>query len=303
MNRIGIFFATICLLVPALMVPAVADSVRVVVNDTQITDTQISLRSSFLKLEGRGKSNSDRLRLARIELVEEALKLQEAKRIGVNVTEKQVDDAFLNIARNLKMSADKLKQVLAANGVNAGTLRDRLRASIAWQGVSRTAVAPRVQISDAELDKKAAAELDDGLSYDYLLKEVIFVIPQGSKVSASRRTAQANNYRKKFTGCDTAVELSLGYTDVAVLDVGRRHATQMPEALANELSKLALGGITKPRVSQNGVSMLAICSKTAARDLTFVKNKLRNEQGQSKLQDEADAYLERLKARAAISTR
>jgi peptidyl-prolyl cis-trans isomerase SurA len=178
-----------------------------------------------------------------------------------------------------------------------------LRASIAWQGVSRTAVAPRVQISDAELDKKAAAELDDGLSYDYLLKEVIFVIPQGSKVSASRRTAQANNYRKKFTGCDTAVELSLGYTDVAVLDVGRRHATQMPEALANELSKLALGGITKPRVSQNGVSMLAICSKTAARDLTFVKNKLRNEQGQSKLQDEADAYLERLKARAAISTR
>lgn len=283
--------------------PALADSVRVVVNNTQITDTAIALRASFMKLERRGTSNSDRLKLARDELIDEALKLQEADRLGIKVTDREVDDAYETVARNLRVSKDKLDQILAANGVNKGTLRDRLRATLAWQNISQSAVAPRVQISDADLDAKAASELDDGMSYDYLLKEILFVIPQDSKISPSSRTAEANRYRKSFQGCDSAVELSFSYTDAAVVDVGRRHATQLPEALAKELSGLSVGGITKPRVAQNGVSMLAVCSKSTARDLSFIKGKLRQEQGQEKFKTEADAYLERLKERAAISTR
>lgn len=304
MTRLRIIATAICLLlVPGLASPAFADAVRVVVNDTQITDTEISLRAGLLRLEKRGVSNNERLRLARDELVNEALMLQEAERIKVTVSDKQVNDAYLNVARNLRMSADKLDQVLAANGVNAGTLKARLKAGIAWRGVSQNAVAPRVQISDADLDKTALEQLDDGQSFDYLLKEIIFIIPKGSKVSASRRTAEARKYRKSFQGCESAVELSLSYTDAAVIDVGRRHATQLPEALAKELSGLNVGGITKPRVSDNGVSMLAICSKSSARDLTFIKGKLRQEQGEEKFKAEADAYLERLKERAAISTR
>ncbi len=280
--------------------PAMASKVRVTVNGTQITDQEISLRAALIKLERRGNSNNARLKLARDELIEEALKLQEAKRLKIEITEKQVDAAYLNVARNLRMSVNNLNQILKANGVSRKTLRDRLRAGIAWQQITKMAIMPRVQISDLELNQKAEQQLEETMSYDYILKEILFIIPKGSNISKSRRTAQANQYRKNFNGCDGAVKLSLSYRDVAVLDVGRRHATQLPKPIAKELARLDVGGITKPRVVEKGVSMLAICTKNSARDLTFIKNNLRQEVGNEKVKKEADAYLQRLKERATI---
>ncbi len=279
---------------------AQAAKVKVTVNGQEITSTQISQRAGLLRLERRGNSNSARLKMAREELIDEALKMQEAKRLNIKVSEQQVSASYLNVARNLRLSADKLTQVLKANAVNISTLKNRLRSGIAWQGVTQTAIMPRVQISDLELNQKAEQQADANLEYDFILKEILFIIPKGSKVSTSRRTAQAKNYRKNFTSCETAVELSLSYTDAAVIDVGRRHATQLPPALAKELSALNVGGVSKPRVVDNGVSMLAVCSKTSARDLTFIKSGLRQEAGDEKLKSETDAYLAKLKERASI---
>jgi peptidyl-prolyl cis-trans isomerase SurA len=61
-----------------------------------------------------------------------------------------------------------------------------------------------------------------------------------------------------------------------------------------------VGGITKPRVVESGVSMLAICEKTQAEDLTFVKDDLRAEVGGSNLEKEAQAYLTQLRNSAKI---
>jgi peptidyl-prolyl cis-trans isomerase SurA len=96
------------------------------------------------------------------------------------------------------------------------------------------------------------------------------------------------------------VELSLAYTDVAVVDIGRRHATQMPDAIARELAGLNVGGISKPRAVEAGLSMLAICEKVQAEDLTFVKGGLREDVGGDALAKEAEAYLERLRSQAKI---
>jgi peptidyl-prolyl cis-trans isomerase SurA len=85
-----------------------------------------------------------------------------------------------------------------------------------------------------------------------------------------------------------------------VVDIGRRHATQLPEAIASELAGLNVGGITKPRVVDNGVSMLAVCSKTSARDTTFIKDQLRSEQGGAAVEQEVAAYLADLRQKASI---
>ena len=98
------------------------------------------------------------------------------------------------------------------------------------------------------------------------------------------------------------MDLSLNFTDAAVRDVGRRHATQLPDAIAKELAKLNVGGITKPRVVETGVSMLAICAKEAAKDTTFVKNKLRNEQGSKAMEAEAASTSKSSRRRLRSST-
>jgi peptidyl-prolyl cis-trans isomerase SurA len=275
----------------AATMPTLAQNVRVTVNGTPITDTQISQRVKLFALEG----NNGGTRGAQEQLITEAIQMSEAKRLGITVSNAQVDDAFLQIARNINVSQERLQQMLQQGGINMDTLKDRLRTAIAWNAVTEQAIMPQVQISDLQLDQQAAAGLQAWQGFDYILKEIIFV-GQGS----SGRTGQANNYRSKFSGCDTAVDLSLGYTDAAVVDVGRRHATQMPEAIAKELAGLNVGGITKPRVIETGVSMLAICEKTQAEDLTFIKGDLRAEAGNSALEGQVAAYLENLRKNAKI---
>ena len=271
--------------------PTLAQSVRVTVNSTPITDVQISQRVKLFALEG----NNGGQKGATEQLITEAIQLSEAKRLGISVSNAEVDEAFLQIARNLKVSQDKLQQMLQQGGINMDTLKDRLRAAIAWNAITEQVIAPSVQISDLELDQQAESKLQAYQNFDYILKEILFV-GQGS----SGRSSQANSFRSKFSGCDTAVDLSLGFTDAAVIDVGRRHATQLPEPIAKELAGLNVGGITKPRVVENGVSMLAVCEKAQAEDLTFIKGDLRAEAGNDQLEGEVTGYLDKLRKQAKI---
>jgi peptidyl-prolyl cis-trans isomerase SurA len=275
--------------------PAALAAVKVTVNGEQITDVEIAQRLKLHQLEGRGGGT----KAAMEDLVDDALMLQDARRLNISITEAQVDQAFQNVARNLKISSDNLNKILAQNGVNIDTLRKRLRAALAWNEVTQIAVMPRIQLSDVELEQQAAAKLDASMSFDYILKEVLFVIP-GGKGNASQRTAEANQYRKGFQGCDSAVQLSMSYTDAAVIDVGRRHATQLPDAVAAELANMNVGGLTKPRVVERGVSMLAVCAKAAAEDTTFIKSELRAEAGNEQLKAAQADYLKELRDRAKI---
>ncbi|MFK4812018.1 SurA N-terminal domain-containing protein [Devosia sp. ZW T5_3] len=277
----------------AMAAPSLAATV-VTVNGTPITDTQVDQRLRLFSMEG----NKTGRKGATDQLIDEALQMEEAKRLGINVSNAQIDEGLQQVSRNIKISQDKLVQMLQQNGVGIDTLRDRLRAAIAWNAVSEQAIMPQVQISDLELDQKAASQVAAFQTYDYILKEIIFVAPGGQ--GAGGRTAQANRYRSSFAGCDSAVQLSLTYTDAAVIDVGRRHATQLPEAIAKELAGLNVGGITKPRVVDTGVSMLAVCQKTQAEDLTFIKGNLEAEAGTSALQQQTTNYLADLRSRAKI---
>jgi peptidyl-prolyl cis-trans isomerase SurA len=281
------------MLIAGSALPAAA-AVKVTVNGTPITDIQIAQRLKLFALEGKSGAKA-----ATEELVDEALKMEEAKRLGITVSESQLSEAYLSVARNLKVSSDNLGQILSQNGVNVETLKDRLRATLAWNEVTQMAIMPQVHVSDLQLEQQAEARLNASNSFDYILKEVIFVMPNGQG-SASSRTGQANRYRQSFQGCDSAVQLSLSYTDAAVIDIGRRHATQMPEAIAKELAGLNVGGITKPRVVENGVSMLAVCSKAVAEDTTFIKGGLQQEAGSAALAAEVETYLARLRDSAKI---
>jgi len=270
--------------------PASAAAVLVTINGQPVTDVQLAQRLALHKLEGKS-SRKDALE----ELINESVQLQEAERLGIKISESEIDDAVLEVARQIKVSASNLNKILTDNGVPMSTFRDRLKANIAWSRVTQSVVSSRVQVSEADIDARAKQKLTAANSFDYILKEVLFI---GG--NASKRTAEANRYKKNFAGCDTAVQLSLDYTDAAVRDLGRRHATQFPDALANELAKLNVGGITKPRVVENGVSMLAVCAKETSEDTTYIANNIRQDAGNTGMKAEADKFLAELKAKAQI---
>src|SRR5690606_2665749 len=126
------------MLVAAL--PAQAASALVVVNGKPVTDVQLAQRLALHKVEG--KSNR---KAALEELVNEAVQMQEAERVGIKVSESDVDSAYLDVARQIRISASNLDKILLDNGVPVSTLRDRLRANIAWARLTQSVISSRVQ--------------------------------------------------------------------------------------------------------------------------------------------------------------
>ena len=74
---------------------------------------------------------------AQEELIEERLKLQEAKRLGVEITDDEVKRVIKGLAERNKMTEEQFVQNLKGCGVDISTLRERFRAQFAWREVVR----------------------------------------------------------------------------------------------------------------------------------------------------------------------
>ena len=118
--------------VPTTVNGSAASKIAVLVNKEPITSNQIKRRAAFLKLR-RVKGN--RSQMAKDELVEEALKLQEARRVGVSIPEARIEDAYKSFAKRNRMPLSALNQIMARSGVTKRGFKDYLRAQMTWQAV------------------------------------------------------------------------------------------------------------------------------------------------------------------------
>ena len=74
-----------------------ASQIPAIVNGEPITRNQLSRRVAFMKLRRDPKAGTA---AARQELIDEAIKMQEARRRGVNVPDGRVNDAYAGFAKS-----------------------------------------------------------------------------------------------------------------------------------------------------------------------------------------------------------
>ena len=73
-------------------------------------------------------------------MIDEHLQAQEAKRLNVRVTDKEVDDMLLRLNRQNDLEAGELETMLQRANVDVNALRSKLRAERAWNKVVRQQV-------------------------------------------------------------------------------------------------------------------------------------------------------------------
>lgn len=267
-----------------------AQSIRVVVNGEAVTTNEIATRARFLRMVDRQTTGASVERAAMEELVEERLKLQEAKRVGIEVSQAQVDGAFAGIASRLKITPAQLAQGLAAQGVSSETVKSRIRTQMAWQQLVVGRFSTSINISDSQIvdalakkDGGKAASGSTGTTAEYTIRQVILIVPAKGG-DAGARTREAEALRGRASGCETLVDTVKPIKEAMVKNLGKRTADELPEAFRDELSKTPLGKLTKPSRTGVGVEMLMICEK---RDLSGdfsvrskVEDELRNKEGE-----------------------
>jgi peptidyl-prolyl cis-trans isomerase SurA len=282
---------------------AMAQTVVAFVNGAPITAIDVEQRSKFLQLGGQ--KNVSRQEVLE-QLIDEQLKLAEAKRWGLTVPDKEVEASFSLMASRMGRSGEQLTQSLAKSGVNASTLKARIKADLAWQQLVRGRYQARLQLSDREVDAALQEDTDDKeeAGYEYILRPVLFLVPPSSSPSvyeSRRRDAEA--LRGRFKTCKEGLAMARAMHHVVVRDQMVRNSADLPPTLRKLLDSVPLGQLTAPEVTKHGVEMFAVCSKLASKSETPGKRKARDNIFAKRFEEESKRYLQQLRRAAMIERR
>src|SRR5258707_2827208 len=115
---------------------AQAQNVVAFVNGEPITALDIDQRSRLLEVSSPTHKAPPRQEVLD-ELVNEKLKIREAKRWGIDPTDADMDSAFASAAQRMHQTPDQFIQTLTKAGVTPMTFRSRMRSELVWQSLVR----------------------------------------------------------------------------------------------------------------------------------------------------------------------
>ena len=301
--RLAISAALALMAAPALTARAQAQTVVVVVNGDPITNWDIEQRSKLTTLA----NHKPPLRQEVIEeLINEKLKIQLLKRYNIEDIDKDVDNAFANMARRMRSTPRDFAESLEKQGVKTETLKSRMKADLIWNQIIRGRFQSSFQFSDSDIAKRLQAKNPadaNTVGYDYTLRPILFLVPRGSPPAAfEARAKEAEALRAKFQSCDEGIAMARAIRYVAVRPQVVKGNADLPPALRDILAKMEIGRLTAPETTQQGIEIYALCGKRES-DVAPAKKEIRDEMANEAFNAQSKRYLKELRDQAMIEYR
>ena len=281
--------------------PARAQHVAVIVNGDAVTTFDIEQRTKLIKLT----NHRDAPRQEIIdELINEKLKVQIGKRYKLEMSDQDVDASYTDMAKRMRMTAPQLTQTFSAQGVQAFTLKDRIRAEMVWQQIVRGKYQSSFQTNEKDIEReleKRKKDEKDIVGFEYTLQPILFVVARGSGEDAiSIKKRDAESLRTRFDGCQTGLALARSLRDVAIREPITKTSADLIPALREVLDKTPVGKLTEPEVTAQGVELFAVCNKRETRLGSAAKREVQNEMFSEQFASNSKKLLESLRKQAMI---
>lgn len=296
-----LLLAVIALLgaVAAFTSPAHAQTV-VLVNGDPITQFDIDQRAKLMELSNhKTPARNDVIE----DLISDKLKIGLLKKYMIGDIDKDVDNAYNNMAKRMHATPKAFTENLSKQGLKSDTLRLRIKADLVWQSMIRGRYQSDFQFSDKEIDARLKAKnLPEAgaVGYDYTLRPILFVVPPGSPPAAfEARAKEAEALRGRFQDCTSGLAMARGLRYVAVRPEVVKAAADLPGPLREVLEKTEMGHLTAPETTQQGVEIYALCAKRKS-DNPPAKKEIRDEMTQEVFQSLSKKMLKELRDQAMI---
>jgi peptidyl-prolyl cis-trans isomerase SurA len=286
-------------------------SIKVLVNDDPISDYDIDQRERFLAITTQEQPSPALKKQATDLLIDERLQMQQARKLGVTPDDDDMMRILEDMAKKNNLSVDGLSAALGKAGVNIKTLKDRIRAQLAWQGVVRQKFRHDVQVGDVEVDKalseagaSASAGAEGAAAPSLQLRQVKFEFPAGAdQRTIASRLAAAEALRARFDNCANVGDLAKGIEGASVKSL----ADQQPSSLVQPARLLVMsakvGEMTPPTLTQSAVEVYAVCGKRIVRGDDKVREDTQRKLMNQEMMIRAERLLRDLRTDAFIEYR
>ena len=253
--------ATVAPIAPALAQDLFAP--RLYVGDRVITGYEVTQRAMFLKvLRAPGDLEEEALKA----LIDDKLRLTEAKRLKISLSEQELTEGMNEFASRANLTSEQLVGELAKVGVAAETFRDFVSAGLLWRKAVRQRYVGQVPISDADVDK-ALASFARPKALKLLVSELVIPAEPGREDEAM---ALASRLSKEIHSEGAFAAAAARYSAAPTAAKGGRldwlPMANLPGQIAGQVLALGPGDVSAP-ISVPGAVVLFLL-RDVARDET-----------------------------------
>ena len=301
------------ILLPALLVLAVVltspghaqesdlqtlDQVLAVVNNSVVTQTDLDREMHTIIQQSRQNKQplptDEKLRKQVLErLILQQVQIQQAKRMGLKITDDQLNSRLRRIAASNKLSLEEFRQRLIEDGFNYPKFREDVRRDMLIQQVRKRLVENKISISEQEIDEFLDANKQEtDKQTEHHLRHIQIAVPEGADaatIGAAKERAEALLARARGgeNFSSLAIAESNGQNALEGGDLGWRTFNQIPARFAAALEDMQPGDTSDVLQSAVGFHIIKLEAKrgeakhvvrqTHARHILLKTNVIRDE--------------------------
>jgi peptidyl-prolyl cis-trans isomerase SurA len=281
--------------------PARAQNVVVMVNGIPITSLDIEFRSRLIELSTHKKPTRPEVI---DKLIEDKLKIKEAKKYRIEPSKQEVDAAFAGIAKRMGATPERLSQILSNGGSSASSLKSQIAADLVWGKLVRGRFQSSLHIQEKDILATMGTDKEPTTAFEYVLRPILIVVPRGtSQAVIATKQKEAESLRTRFRNCEQGIAIAHLLRDVAVQPEITRNAADLTPQLRAILDAVEIGHLTNPEVTANGIEMFALCGKRSTTQDTPGMRTARQKIFRERFEAKAKRYLAEIKRGAMIEYR
>lgn len=311
----GIFILFICLmaLLPIKASGEVVDRVVAVVNDSIITLSELNaafaVSGEALGDEpivlGQGSFTSEKASEIIDSLIEQKLIKQGADRIGIEVSEEDIDFAVDDVIKQNRVTRENFLVMLSSSGLTLKEYRDQLRERIREIKFVNRQFRSKVFVEDADMEEFYTQNIDRFNAPSSMRLRIIFFSNENKALMNKRLKIVLKELKEGKEFAALATEYSEGPAAFRGGDLGYLATGEMDNKLAGAAKKLKPGEVSPPVYTDLGVTLLQLVARKEVAPMPFeeVKPRIREILTNKFLEENFNYWIKDMKEQAHIEVR
>jgi len=196
-------------------------------------------------------------------LIVQEIQAQHAKRVGLTITDEQLNSALQEIAGRNKIPFDQLPTTLASQGIDYKQYRESMRRELTLSTLRQRDVIAHINVTPHELDQSLARQQNSAANDEFNVSHILLSLPSAATpqqieeithkaADLAARAAKGEDFGQ------LAIANSNGQTALDGGQLGWRKGTQLPQFILDLVTKMKPGEVSAPARTPSGFHIVRL---------------------------------------------
>ena len=196
-------------------------------------------------------------------LILSEIQVQRAKRVGLAISDEQLNGTLQEIAARNKIPFDQLPTALQAQGIDYKTYREQMRKEMVLSTLRERDVIAHINVSPHELEQYLARQQSAATNDEFNVSHILLSLPEAAtpqQLAEITRKARdlADRASKGEDFGQLAIANSNGQTALDGGQLGWRKGSQLPQFILDLVTKMKPGDVSEPVRTPSGFHIVKL---------------------------------------------